>query len=51
MPLNKSWHDYNGSLIEPGRVSIVVTFLKSSNEIADEKGLEITIENLKRSFT
>jgi Transposase DDE domain len=32
MPLNKSWHDYNESLIERGRVLIDVTFLKSSNK-------------------
>ena len=31
MPLNKSWHDYNESLIERGRVLIDVSFLKSSN--------------------
>jgi hypothetical protein len=29
MPLNKSWHGYNESLIERGRV---LTFLKSSNK-------------------
>jgi hypothetical protein len=33
MPLNKSWHDYNDSLIERGRVLIDVSFLKSSKEI------------------
>jgi len=33
MPLNKSWHDYNESLIERGRVLIDVSFLKSSNII------------------
>ncbi|MFZ0515297.1 MAG: hypothetical protein WAM14_27115 [Candidatus Nitrosopolaris sp.] len=32
MSLNKSWHDYNESLIERGRVLIDVTFLKSSNK-------------------
>jgi len=32
MPLNKSWHDYNESLIERGRVLIDVAFLKSSNK-------------------
>ena len=32
MPVNKSWHDYNESLIERGRVLIDVTFLKSSNK-------------------
>ena len=32
MPLNKSWHDYNESLIERGRVLIDVSFLKSSNK-------------------
>jgi len=32
MPLNKSWHDYNKSLIEHGRVLIDVSFLKSSNK-------------------
>ncbi len=31
MPLNKSWHDYNESLIERGRVLIDVSFLRSSN--------------------
>jgi hypothetical protein len=32
MPLNKSWHDYNDSLIERGRLLIDVSFLKSSNK-------------------
>jgi hypothetical protein len=33
MPLNKpSWHDYNESLIERGRVLIDVSFLRSSNK-------------------
>ena len=32
MPLNKSWQDYNESLIERGRVFIDVSFLKSSNK-------------------
>jgi len=32
MSLNKSWHDYNESLIERGRVLIDVSFLKSSNK-------------------
>jgi hypothetical protein len=32
MPLNKSWHDYNESLIERGRLLIDVYFLKSSNK-------------------
>jgi len=32
MPLNKSWHDYNESLIERGRVLIDVSLLKSSNK-------------------
>ena len=31
MPLNKSWHDYNESLIERGSVLIDVSFIKSSN--------------------
>ncbi len=31
MPLNKSWHDYNESLIKHGRVLIDVSFLKRSN--------------------
>ena len=31
MPLNKSWHDYNESLIERGRVLMDVGFLKSWN--------------------
>lgn len=30
MPLNKSWHDYNESLIERGRVLMDVSFLGSS---------------------
>ena len=34
MPLNKSWHDYNESLIERGRVLMDIGFLKSQgNEI------------------
>jgi Transposase DDE domain len=32
MPLNKSWHDYNESLIERGRVLMDIGFLKSWNE-------------------
>jgi len=32
MPSNKSWHDYNESLIERGRVLIDVSFIKSSNK-------------------
>jgi hypothetical protein len=34
MPLNKSWHDYNESLIERGHILMDIGFLKSqSNEI------------------
>jgi hypothetical protein len=29
MPINKSWHDYNESLIEQGRILIDIGFLKS----------------------
>ena len=29
MPLDKSWHDYNESLIERGRVLMDIGFLKS----------------------
>ncbi|MFZ0512068.1 MAG: transposase [Candidatus Nitrosopolaris sp.] len=32
MPLNKSWHDYNESLIERGSVLIDASSLKSSNK-------------------
>jgi Transposase DDE domain len=32
MPLNKSWHDYNESLVERGRVLMDVGFLKSWNK-------------------
>ena len=32
MPANKSWHDYNESLIERGRVLIDLDFIKSTNE-------------------
>jgi Transposase DDE domain len=32
MPLNKSWHDYNESLIERGRVLMDIGFLKSQNK-------------------
>jgi hypothetical protein len=32
MPLNKSWHDYNESLIERGRILMDVSFLRSSNK-------------------
>jgi len=31
VPAKKSWHDYNESLIERGRVLIDVGFLKSTN--------------------
>ena len=30
MPLNKSWHDYNESLIEHGRILMDIGFLKST---------------------
>src|SRR5215469_7283737 len=30
MPLNKSWHDYNESLIERGRILMDIGFLRSS---------------------
>jgi hypothetical protein len=39
MPLNKSWHDYNESLIERGRVLIDVSFLKSSNKEIKEMNI------------
>jgi hypothetical protein len=32
MPLNKSWHDYNESLIERGRVLMDLGFLKSQGK-------------------
>jgi hypothetical protein len=32
MPLNKSWHDYNESLIERGRILMDIGFLKSCNK-------------------
>jgi hypothetical protein len=32
MPANRSWHDYNESLVERGRVLIDVSFLKSAND-------------------
>ena len=32
MPANKSWHDYNESLIERGRVLIDLDFIRSSNK-------------------
>jgi hypothetical protein len=32
MPLNKSWHDYNESLIDRGRMLMDISFLKSWNE-------------------
>ena len=32
MPANKSWHDYNESLIERGRVLIDLDFIKSANK-------------------
>ncbi len=32
MPLNKSWHDYNESLIERGRVLMNISFLGSSRK-------------------
>jgi hypothetical protein len=32
MPLNKSWHDYNESLIERGRVLMDIGFLKSQSK-------------------
>jgi hypothetical protein len=39
MPLNKSWHDYNKSLIERGRILMDLGFLKSQgNEIRKMNG-------------
>jgi hypothetical protein len=32
MPLNKSWHDYNESLIERGRILMDIDFLRSCNK-------------------
>ena len=32
MPLNKSWHDYNESLIERGRILMDISFLGSSKK-------------------
>ena len=32
MPLNKSWHDYNESLVERGRIIMDIGFLGSSNK-------------------
>jgi hypothetical protein len=31
MPLNKSWHEYNESLIERGRILMNISFLRPSN--------------------
>jgi hypothetical protein len=31
MPLNKSWHEYNESLIERGRILMDISFPRSSN--------------------
>jgi Transposase DDE domain len=31
MPVNKSWHDYNESLIQRGRILMDISFLRSSN--------------------
>jgi hypothetical protein len=31
MPLNKSWHEYNESLIERGRILMDISFLRPSN--------------------
>jgi hypothetical protein len=31
MPLNKSWREYNESLIERGRILMDISFLRSSN--------------------
>ena len=32
MPLNKSWHDYNESLIERGRILMDISFLGSAKK-------------------
>ena len=32
MPLNKSWHDYNESLIERGHILMDISFLESSKK-------------------
>ena len=39
MPLNKSWHDYNESLIERGRVLMDIGFLRSWNKEIKEMNL------------
>ena len=31
MPLNRSWHDYNESLVERGRILMDISFIRSSN--------------------
>ena len=32
MALNRSWHDYNESLVERGRILMDISFIKSSNK-------------------
>ncbi len=32
MPLNRSWHDYNESLVERGRILMDISFIRSSNK-------------------
>jgi hypothetical protein len=32
MPINKSWHDYNESLIERGRILMDIGFIRSWNK-------------------
>ncbi|HEY6882894.1 MAG TPA: hypothetical protein VI278_02540 [Nitrososphaeraceae archaeon] len=37
MPTNRSWHDYNESLVERGRVLIYTSFIKSANDEIKKK--------------
>ena len=55
MPLNKSWHDYNESLIERGRILMDISFLGSSkkeikNMNKGKVGLHLNIHILISSF-
>ena len=44
MPANKSWHDYNESLVERGRVLIDVSFLKLVNDENKEDEIKARLE-------
>lgn len=46
MPLNKSWHDYNKSLIERGCIRMDISFLQSTKR--DIENIALSVGDLKQ---